>query len=198
VGITTQKDRRRSKDPQNQYVLSSGLDRLTKSVESRRVLLDKAHGQFEPLVLSGKRKLTELDHPGLTELNDKELNAAGRLSLGLALNLAQLTATPEIALGYLESIEALVFALIATPHLIDIQKDQKCQLGILIKDLPHPEDYELCATLVKAKLNKRKNEWQRSILVEDGLVNVKDFELAQSEVFTLHHAAGPDYTARRR
>jgi len=170
--------------------------RLAASTASRRSFLDRNRSRLEsrsPLLRSDF--LTA--HPA-------DLPLIGRLSLLIALDLAAFSDTPGIGLGFLESIETLDFVL----HLrqLDFQtskekeptgQDQRHQkLDGLISGLPGPRDYRFCAELVEAETNRRKEIWQQSqqfALGKEGLIRPGDFQLADTRVQALYHAAGPEF-----
>lgn len=166
---------------------------LADSIETRRTLLDEMRSQLEPRQLSRpdsnelERTLVKLAMP--TEKD--HLPAIGQLSLGIALHLAWQTKSPNIAQGYLDSIDTLAFVLQFVGPTSRIP-EQTAILSALIGDLPSPEAYQLCAKLVENHLAQRQKEWQQALPSQDGPIKASDFDLAWTQVASLHHAAGPD------
>ena len=170
--------------------------RLAASTASRRSFLDRNRSRLEsrsPLLRSDI--LTA--HPA-------DLPFTGRLSLLIALDLAAFSGSPGIGLGFLESIETLDFVL----HLrhLDFQPSKEKlptgqdpyhqKLKGLINGLPRPADYRFCAEQVEVETNKRKEIWQQSQQFspgKDGLIRPGDFQLADTRVRALYHAAGPEF-----
>ncbi len=166
--------------------------RLADSVASRRAFLDRNRSRVE--------NRSHLLRSDFLTANPGDLPLIGRLSLLIALDLAALTDTPGIGLGFLESIETLDFVL----HLwqSDIQPSQELtdqghqKLVGLINGLPGPGDYRFCAELAEAETKKRKETWQQSLRFfpgKEGPIRPEDFELAETRVRALYHAAGPEF-----
>lgn len=165
--------------------------RLAASVEARRTALDKARAHTEMQVFQNRFLLSESDEDiaAMIPADNTNLSTIGQLSLSIALDLARQTEEPDIARGYIDSVEALTLALKTVA--IDTNTpspDYIKWLSTLAGNLPHPEHYGLCAKLTQSKHDTRTEEWQQAPLSSDG---ADGFALAQTQIDSLHHAAGP-------
>ncbi len=195
---------------------------LAKSVETRRVLLDhvyipaimemlgwtqpgaagsnlstRVRRRFRILTAQYRTKLTNADIKAMMSgfsFDETNLPAVGRLSLGIALDLAKSVNDPDIALGYLNAIEALAFALeFAETDSNSSRSGLVKHLLAFISDLPRPEDYRLCITLARERFKQRQEEWERPPSFKGNTIETADFDLARVQVNSLCLAAEPDF-----
>ncbi len=116
----------------------------------------------------------------------------GALGLGIAFDLAIMADEPEIALGYMDAIESITFALeIADPGATGIPRGYLDKIAELVKGLPRTADRRMGAILAERKHERRKRRWEQSPLYESGPLLEEDFELDRSRIASLHLAAGP-------
>lgn len=166
---------------------------LAAAVAARRLRLEQARSWLEGTILSSRLHLAEANLAALAQAMPAEpanLPALGQLSLTIALDLAALANAPELAWGYLDSIEALTVTLAWIEP--NNRADKLAQtLARLMKNLPRPEDYALCAKLAEPWFEDRKKEWADSAL--KGLLKPGDFELAKTHLAALYQAAGPEW-----
>lgn len=167
--------------------------RLAASTASRRAFLDRNRSRLE--------NRAHLYYSDSLAADPEDLSLTGRLSLLIALDLAALANVPDVALGFIETIETLDFVL----HLWQTGKpDDRTAQGPsgqqrmlwLIHGLPGPLDYRFCAELAEKETKRRKEIWQLSRRFsgeEKGPIRKEDFDLAESRVRALYHAAGPDF-----
>lgn len=167
--------------------------RLADSTASRRAFLDRTRGRLE--------NRSHLYLGDSLAAAPEDLPLIGRLSLLIALHLAALTGLPDVALGFIETIETLDFVL----HLWQTEtfdprgsKEPTGQQRMLwlIHHLPGPRDYRFCAELADRETKRHKEIWQLSRRFsgeEKGPIRKEDFDLAESRVRALYHAAGPDF-----
>lgn len=168
---------------------------LARSVANRRVLLERLRQPFE---LDKRRNGFRSGHtedglgfsPGTT-LTPRDLTLLGRLSVGIALYAACLGAAPEIALGYLDTVEMVGFTLaFSTNTRVELQHTYQ-ELSALVAELPTRLDYQLCAALQASQLAARWQAWADSPLDDEELILPEDFDLADTQVATIRLAAGP-------
>jgi len=167
--------------------------RLAISTASRRAFLDRNRGRLE--------NRAHLYYSDSLNADPEDLPLIGRLSLLIALDLAAMTDMPDIALGFIETIETLDFVL----HLWQTGKPDdrttkepsgQQRMLWLIHGLPGPLDYRFCAELAEKETKRRKEIWLHSRRFsgeEKGPIRKEDFDLAESRVHALYHAAGPDF-----
>ncbi len=167
--------------------------RLAQSTAARRAFLDRNRIRLE--------NRSNLYHTDFLTAGLEELPLLGRLSLLIALDLAALSGTPAVGLGIMESIETLDFVLhLRQPEVQETQTSEEPKgyrkLLQLVNGLPEPADYRFCAELAEKETKEQKEIWQRvarSIPSKQGPVLPGDFELAESRIEALYHAAGPDF-----
>jgi len=172
---------------------------LARSVANRRVLLEQLRQQAA--IAQGRNRTppapTE-DGLGLsphTTLTAHELALIGRLSLSIALYAACLGDAPEIALGYLDTLETLGFTLALSANTGAKEQTTHKHLVALVAELPTVLDYRLCAALQANRIDARRQAWADSPLDDEELILAVDFDLADTHVATVTHAAGPPPTA---
>jgi len=168
---------------------------LARSVANRRWLLDQLCHQ----VAADRRRnriplVPTTDGLGFspdTTPTAHELALSGRLSLAIALYTAWLGDMPAIALGYLDTLETLGFTLAFAADALAEEQPIRQNLAALVAELPTLLDYQLCAALQASQINTRRQSWADSPLDDEELVLSVDFDLADTYMATLRHAAGP-------
>jgi len=165
--------------------------RLAESVEARRAMLDKALSQLEMLALRSRLVPTAGDIEGAVRISPENPSAIGQLSLGIALDLAERANAPEIAWGYVDSADALDFALGLVERGLNLSgttSDLVNWLDALIGDVRYLERYRLCARVAELQFFERKKEWKHAPPIDetDGLA------LTGVRIESLYHAAGPE------
>ncbi len=167
--------------------------RLVTSTTSRRTFLDRNRSRLE--------NRTHLYYSDSLNADPENLPLIGHLSLLIALHLAALTRLPDVALGFIETIETLDFVLnlwqTGKPE-TQTSKGPSGQQRMLwlIHGLPGPGHYRFCAELAEKETKGRKEIWQHARRFagdEKGSIRKEDFDLAESRVQALYHAAGPDF-----
>jgi hypothetical protein len=169
------------------------IRRLAVSSASRRAFLDRNRSRLE----NRSRLYYSVSLPTEPEL----LSAMGRLSTLIALHLSALTHSPNVGLGFLETIETLDFVL----HLWEPERPGRTaskepsgqqRLLWLINGLPTSRDYRFSAELAQQEAVHQKEIWERSCKFsseKEGPIREEDFDLARSRVRSLFHAAGPTF-----
>ncbi len=175
--------------------------RLFESTSARRAAMEEMlyhlppPGQESPHSPRRKRTLEEL--PSLP-VETALLPPLGALGLGIALDLAIMADEPEIALGYMDAIESMAFALeTASPGTTGLPRAYLGKMSALIKGLPGPLDHGMGAILAERKHERRKRMWERSPFHESGPILEKDFELDRFRIASLRRAAGPGLDSRQ-
>ena len=195
-----------------------GADRiiaiLAEATDERRAFLDGIRSQLEmnlstlsqPLSLGGK------DVGIITSPKISDLAALGVLSLSLAVQIAFQAEVPEIALGFLDSVEALSFAFSFTrtdPDVIETDlstrftellrglPSEPYQLfpfmkisGKLPVGLPWPEHYLICADLARSIHESQVSEWKRFYNKVGDVLREADFVWGEKRLDSLTLAAG--------
>ena len=122
----------------------------------------------------------------------------GELALSQVLDLAVLTQDADLALSYLDTIEALNLILDFIPPKAKMDARPQAlppqfwlELTALGQHLPRPTDYALCAKLAETRLAYINAQWQESNFFRDGLLQNLDLETAQVQVQGLYQSAGP-------
>ncbi len=156
--------------------------RLAASVSARQNILDLKRDELE----TGQNRY----RVDFLKIVPEMLPILGRLSIQLAMETAALTGEINIAIGYLETIEALDFVLYRwqperqwTREPTGLQK-----LALLLENLPESHMYFFCAQLAQKELTKQKETYTQSTIIRP-----TDLQLAQSRIHSLYHASGPDY-----
>lgn len=124
-------------------------------------------------------------------LTAQELALSGRLAFSLALYTAYLSATPVIALSYLDAVETLRFTLAFAGDAHPADQPMRQQLSALVADAPTVVDYRLCAALQTSRIHARRQAWANSPLDHTDLILATDFDLADTYSATIMHTSGP-------
>ncbi|MCP4111375.1 MAG: hypothetical protein GY749_38570 [Desulfobacteraceae bacterium] len=172
---------------------------LAESVNARRAILDEIRSRFETKTFRMHHRSLQPDTNEslpLVQGTKKELRPMGKLTLGLALDLAVQAHMPEIALAYIDIFEALAFISEIAEHDLDNKTAEMAyKISVFISDMPNPGDYRICAELTAAKLDTLEGEWKQSLFSKDGIIGPEDFALARTQVASLYHASGPEFDA---
>lgn len=179
--------RSRSDSHDSDGQMQVGLMHLAGSLQRRQRLLLNAYACLELREVRARPDAAQpsLGLEAISALNAEALADLGRLALGLSLDLAQVADAPELALGYLDALEALHFALALAPE------GRYPLLAAVIADLPRPQDYALVAQLASQRLRQRLGVWQSLIEPNEGPLRSTDFRQASAQLVALAHAAGP-------
>ncbi len=187
-------------DSTAKWVMDSGdkvqesIRRLAVSTMRRRRLLNRGRGRLEDLSGRIHDDFSLPSRPGA-------LPYLGRLGLLLSLNLAYLARVPDIALGFMESIEALDFVLHQWPEeyitsLPSRGKNKKApqltgpqKLALLIKGLPRAFHYSICAQLKEKQTRKQRETWKQTTAAREGLVLPGDIEAQEDRYRSLYLAS---------
>ncbi len=172
---------------------------LAESVNERRTVLDEIRSRFETKAFRQHHRSLQSDMnepwPSV-QGTKKELRSVGKLTLGIALDLAVQAQMPEIALAYIDIFEALGFISGIAEHDLDNKTAEMAyKISAFISDLPSSQDYRVCAELASAKLDSLEDEWKQSLFSKDGILAAEDFALARTQAASLYHASGPDFDA---
>ncbi len=168
---------------------------LAQAVANRRALLGTLLQQVALDERRSRQALAATDkswHNALdATLSPAELALIGRLTLQSAIYTAYLGAQPAMALGYLDGVETLNFALAYTTDPREEAQVGRQRVAALLDNLPTATDYQLCAALQARQVTARQQRWFASPLDDEQLIVAQDFDLAFTYVATLAHAAGP-------
>ncbi|MCP4216939.1 MAG: hypothetical protein GY765_19980 [bacterium] len=160
------------------------IRRLAESTSARRAFLDDALMELE---VSDR-------YEGLYVTGDNiNLGILGRLAMFIALELAVLTGSSDVGLGFIETVEAMDFVMTqwlggqgVTGEAVGVRK-----FVLLLEQVPAPGDYRFIAQLAEKEMHEQKKAWRRVASGKEDLVRDGDFKLVESRVRALYHAAGP-------
>lgn len=171
---------------------------LASVVEARRwEIMDKAVFYLEKQLGEMMPSTAAAAFPKL--LNDSQtLPIGGRIALSVALHVALFTTEPDIALAYIESVEALAFLLNAdvvpqkhTAQLKSLMEEEvSLPNGKVIRHLPLDHAYSLLGQLLAKKTKVQEEHWQPIWRGQDSPIIKQDFDLAYDIVASLHQASG--------
>lgn len=165
------------------------IARLADSIEFRSALLERIHYHLEANDI-----IDQTMFPYLSEMQDAPqlLQNAGKLSLSISLDLAVLAQSVPVAIGNMETMEVLDFIL---QHRFPNEDPQENLFITEIKTVAQVPDrgfYRLCAELSEKELNLHRDAWKQSVLRDRGPIIPADFQLAETRIRALYHAAGPE------
>lgn len=177
-------------------VKESAVNRLMRSVDGRRNMLNEICSFFEASAFGKKGVSVRTGVPEcLGRLRGRldELEALGKLTLRTALDFSAISETPETALTFIESFECLsFFADMIKKDTNTGASEMAHRVSAFVGELPHFDDYRICAELSSSKLAERKREWKQSRFSSLGVVSEEDFLLAKKRVESFYHAVGPN------
>ncbi len=169
--------------------------RLFVSTAARRTALEEMlHGLTPPGGgrPHGPRPARSVDDLPPLPAENELLPILGALALGIAFDVAILADEPEIALGFMDAVEAMAFALETSDAASSgIPGGRLDKMARLIQGLPRPLDLGMGAILAERKHARRKRRWERSPLHERGPLLEEDFHLDRLRAASLRLAAGP-------
>lgn len=171
---------------------------LTSVVEARRrEIMDKAVFYLEKQLGELMPSTAAATFPEL--LNDiQTLPIAGRIALSIALHVALFTSEPNIALAYIESVEALAFLLNAdilprkhTAQLMALMEEEiPLHKGNIIRHVPLDHAYSFLERLLSKETMAQEQHWQPIWRGHDAPMIKQDFELAYDLVTSVQQASG--------
>jgi hypothetical protein len=162
------------------------LRHVVAGVQWRRTLIDRIRLGLERGRFYREGGSDLLDGRVLESLASQESRlAAGRLAITLALRVAWYTQRPEIALAYLESVEALRFIHTVLPS----ESPTLLRFMDVAGETPTQDDYRLLGQLETAQLVKRLAEISPMLVRQQSVLTRADIALSQEHVNAFFTAA---------
>ena len=160
----------------------------------RREIFDKTVFYLERQLGESTQAATAVAFPELVN-NEQTLPIANRIALAIALHVTLFTRDPNIALAYVESVEALAFLLDTMPlennaFLKAMLQEQDTTNDTVAPYIPLDQAYDLLGKLMANQTTNQEQLWQSVWREHDAPLLKQDFELAHAIAASLQQAAG--------